>query len=342
MAKKQGENMKLEGKNVLITGGAGFIGSHLVDALIPDNQVTVIDNLTSGKQENIQHHLKRNNFTFVQGDITDLAQVRKLVRKSQVVFHLAVQCLRVSLSDPYLVHEVNATGSLNLCQAAYEENVERFVYVSSSEVYGTAKTTPMTEDHPLEPTTPYGASKLAGEAYARSYYLSFKLPVTIVRPFNCYGPREHLEGPYGEVIPRFVLRVMNGQPPVIFGDGNQTRDFTYVKDIVKGIVLACESEAMIGETVNIAAGEEVTINEIAQTVLNLLGQGGKIKPLYMDTRPGDVRRHYADISKAQKILDFRPQIEIRAGIKKYIDWLKDQNWDLKLLQKNEVIINWRT
>lgn len=264
--------MKLTGKNILITGGAGFIGSHLVDALAPTNQVTVIDNLTSGKLENIQHHLKRTDFNFIQGDIADLEQVRKPVRNSHIVFHLAVQCLRVSLSDPYLVHEVNAKGSLNLCQAAYEENVEKFVYISSSEVYGTAKKVPMTENHPLEPTTPYGASKLAGEAYARSYYLSFGLPVVIVRPFNSYGPREQMEGPYGEVIPRFVLRVMNGQPPVIFGDGNQTRDFTNVKDVVRGIVLACESEAMIGETVNIAAGKEVTINAIAQTVLNLLAQ----------------------------------------------------------------------
>jgi UDP-glucose 4-epimerase len=333
--------MKLTDKKILITGGAGFIGSHLVDTLAPANKVTVIDNLSSGELDNIRHHLGRPDFNFVRGDITDLDQVRQLVHENQIVFHLAVQCLRVSLSDPYLVHEVNGTGSLNLCQAAYEEKIERFVYISSSEVYGTAKKAPMTEDHPLEPTTPYGASKLAGEAYARSYYLSFGVPVVVVRPFNCYGPREHLEGSYGEVIPRFVLRVMNGQPPVIFGDGNQTRDFTSVKDIVRGIVMAAESEAMIGETVNIAAGQEVTINEIARNVIHLLGQDGKLEPLYMDPRPGDVRRHYADISKAKARLGFRPEIGITAGIKEYIEWLKDQKWDLKQLQKNEVLINWK-
>lgn len=332
--------MKLIGKNIIVTGGAGFIGSHLVDALAPTNQVTVVDNLSSGKLENIQSHLDRKTIEFVQADITDLEQMKKLVQENQVVFHLAVQCLRLSLSEPYLVHEVNATGSLNLCQAAYEADIERFVYISSSEAYGTAKTVPMNEDHPLEPTTPYGVSKLAGEAYARSYYLSFGLPAVMVRPFNTYGPREHLEGAYGEVIPRFVLRVINGLPPVVFGDGEQKRDFTEVRDIVRGIVAVCEYDGLIGETINIAAGREVSINELAQIVLRVLGKDGKLAPLYMDPRPGDVRRHYADISKAQQFLNFKPQIGIEDGIRNYIDWVKEQNWDLEHLQQQEVIINW--
>ncbi len=332
--------MKLVGKKILVTGGAGFIGSHLVDALAPNNQVTVVDNLSSGKLENIQSHLDRNTINFVQSDITDLEHMKKLVQENQVVFHLAVQCLRLSLSDPYLVHEVNATGSLNLCQAAYEANIERFVYISSSEAYGTAKTVPMNEDHPLEPTTPYGVSKLAGEAYARSYYLSFGLPVVMVRPFNTYGPREHLEGAYGEVIPRFVLRVINGLPPIIFGDGKQKRDFTDVRDIVRGIVAVCECEDLIGETINIAAGREVSINEVAQIILRVLGQDDKLTPLHMAPRPGDVRRHYADISKARQFLSFMPQIGIEEGIRHYIDWVKEQDWDLEYLQQQEEIINW--
>jgi UDP-glucose 4-epimerase len=334
--------MKLTGKNILVAGGAGFIGSHLVDALDPSNRVTVLDNLSSGQMENIQHHLGKRNFNFIKGDITDLEQVRKLARDNQVIFHFAVQCLRISLSDPYLVHDVNATGSLNLCQAAHEAKVERFVYISSSEVYGTAKTAPMSENHPLEPTTPYGASKLAGEAYARSYYLSFGLPVVIVRPFNTYGPREHLEGPYGEVIPRFVLRVMNDQPPIIFGDGKQTRDFTSVKDIVWGIILSCESDDLVGETVNIAAGKEVSINEVAHTVLKLLHKDSQLPPVHMEPRPGDVRRHYADIAKARRMLGFQPHVSIEAGIQQYLDWINEQHWDLQRLQQNEVVINWRT
>ncbi len=333
--------MKLAGKKILVTGGAGFIGSHLVDALAPTNEVTVVDNLSSGGADNIARHLGRGTIHFVQADIRDPKRMGELVRGNQVVFHLAAQGLRLSLFNPQAVHEVNATGTLNLCMAAQEAGVERFVYVSSSEAYGTAKTVPMGEDHPLAPTTPYGASKLAGEAYARSYYLAFGLPVVIVRPFNTYGPREHLEGVYGEVIPRFVLRVMNDLPPIVFGDGQQTRDFTEVRDIVRGILLSSECEALIGETVNIAAGREVSINEVAQIILTSLGWDGELVPLHMEPRPGDVRRHYADISKARQVLNFEPEIGITEGVQHYIDWAKEQNWDLRRLQQQERIINWR-
>ena len=333
--------MKLAGKKILVIGGAGFIGSHLVDALANANEVTVVDNLSSGNRGNIEHHLRRDTIRFVQADICDPEKMRKLIGDSQVVFHLAVQGLRVSLFNPQVVHDVNATGTLSLCMAALEAGVERFVYVSSSEVYGTATTVPMSEDHPLKPTTPYGASKLAGEAYARSYYLTFGLPVVIVRPFNTYGPREHFEGVYGEVIPRFVLRVMNDLPPIVFGDGKQTRDFTEVSDIVRGILLSSECEALIGETVNIAAGREVSINEVAQIVLSSLGWDGKLAPLHMDGRPGDVRRHYADISKARQVLNFEPEIGIAQGIQHYIDWVRDQDWDIERLQQQEMILNWR-
>jgi UDP-glucose 4-epimerase len=333
--------MKLVGKRILVTGGAGFIGSHLVDRLVTGNQVTVVDNLSSGKMENIQPHLDRGTIRFFQSDITDLDQMRRLLRDRQVVFHLAVQGLRLSLLDPYIVHEVNTTGTLNVCQAALEAGVERLVYISSSEVYGTAKTLPMDEEHPLLPTTPYGASKLAGEAYARSYYLSFGLPVVIVRPFNTYGPREHLEGVYGEVIPRFVLRVMNALPPIIFGDGCQTRDFTEVSDIVHGMLMAAECDSMVGETVNIAAGAEVSVNEVARIVIRLVGAKNRLSSVHIAPRPGDVRRHCANIAKAQQTLGFQPEIEIEAGIRRYIDWVQNQNWDIKRLQQEEVIINWR-
>lgn len=324
-----------------MTGGAGFIGSHLVDSLVKANQVTVVDNLSSGTRENVRQHLERDSIRLVEADICDAEEMKRLVQENEVVFHLAVQGLRLSLFNPLLVHEVNATGTLNLCQAALEAGIERFIYVSSSEVYGTAKTVPMDEDHPLEPTTPYGASKLAGESYARSYYLSFGLPVVIVRPFNTYGPREHFEGVYGEVIPRFVLRVMNGQPPIVFGDGAQTRDFTDVDDTVRGFMLAAECDSLVGETVNIAAGREVSINDIARTVLELLAQDDHLTPVHMDARPGDVRRHYADIGKANRVLTFKPEIDIRSGIERYIDWIRNSGWDIKSLQRQEVLINWR-
>lgn len=333
--------MELVGKRVLVTGGGGFIGSHLVEALAAKNEVTVVDNLSSACEGN-GYHAQDSGACLVNSDIRDLGQMRKLLRGNQVVFHLAVQGLRVSLFDPYLVHEVNATGTLNILQAAREAGVQKFIYVSSSEVYGTAKITPMKESHPLEPTTPYGASKLAGEAYARAFYLSFGLPVVIVRPFNTYGPREHLAGVYGEVIPRFVLRVMNGLPPIIFGDGRQTRDFTDVRDTVRGIVLAAESDSLVGDTVNIAAGKEVSVGEIARIVLNLLGRDGHLAPLHLDPRPGDVRQHYADISKAGHLLKFRPRVSIEDGIGHYVDWVRGQHWDLEHLQEREVIMNWRS
>ena len=331
--------MKLEGKKILVTGGAGFIGSHLVDALMTSNSVTVLDNLTSGEEQNISHHKGKENFNFIRGDINDVALIKGLMHDNQVVFHLAVQCLRISLSDPFLVHEVNATGTLNLCQAALEEDIERFIYVSSSEVYGTAKTAPMSEDHTLEPTTPYGASKLAGESYARSYFLTFGLPVTVIRPFNTYGPREHLVGPYGEVIPKFVSRVLNNQPPVIFGDGEQTRDFTYTEDTVRGMVAAAECDALVGDTINIADGNEVSINEIARNIISILGKS-ELQPSYRDARPGDVRRHYADISKAQKMLGFSPRVDIKTGIQKYIDFVRSQNPGTMQNGRESDAVNW--
>jgi UDP-glucose 4-epimerase len=171
--------------------------------------------------------------------------------------------------------------------------------------------------------------------------LSFDLPVVVVRPFNTYGPREHLEGAYGEVIPRFVLRVMNGLPPIIFGDGQQTRDFTEVHDIVTGIVAAGECDRLIGDSVNIAAGREVSIKDIANIIIRTLGKDGEIEPTYMEERPGDVKRHYADITKAQKVLDFQPQVGIEKGIQNYINWVKRQSWDISQLQREQVIVNWR-
>lgn len=330
--------MEISGKKVLVLGGAGFIGSHTVDRLAQENQVTVVDDLSSGTLDNISNHIERGTAHFIKADIRDGKTMSELLKGQQVVFNFAVQCLRLSLMDPMLVHEVNATGSLNLCMAAAQNRIERLVHISSSEVYGTAKGVPMNEEHPLEPTTPYGASKLAGEAYVRSYYLTFGLPAVIIRPFNTYGPREHLGGPYGEVIPRFVARCLNGLPPVIFGDGEQTRDFTEVSDIARGIVQAAECDDMVGKTVNIAAGHEASINEIARVVSELTGED--ISPIYMDARPGDVRRHWADTSKARNMFSFQASVGLEEGIARYITWLKSQGQELQELERSAILLNW--
>ena len=331
--------MEIRRKKILVTGGAGFIGSHLVDELSMNNHVIILDNFSSGERGNISHHEGRDNVVVMEGDIRDKNLLERAFNDIDIVYHLAVQCIRSSIKDPGFNHEVNATGTLNLLMKSLEHSVERFVYVSSSEIYGTAIRVPMNEEHPWKPTTVYGASKLAGELYTLAYNETYGLKSMVIRPFNTYGPREHLHGVYGEVIPRFVLRLLSGLPPVIFGDGSQTRDFTYVSDTVKGIVAASECDDMIGQYVNVARGQEVSINELAGIIAGRLGRSD-INPIYEMQRPGDVLRHYADISKAKKMFDFNPDVDIKKGIGLYIDWFLSQNYDILQLMNQEVIFNW--
>lgn len=333
--------MKIKNMSVLVTGGAGFIGSNLVDELAKGNHVVILDNFSSGRKENIIHHEGKGNVGVITGDIRDKGLLYKITRGIDVVYHLAVQCLRVSINDPEINHEVNATGTLNLCMAALENSVKRFVYVSSSEVYGAAITVPMDELHPCEPTTIYGASKLAGEKYTLAYHRTYNLSSMVVIPFNTYGPREHFEGPYGEVIPKFVLRALNNVPPVIFGDGSQTRDFTYVTDTVRGIIMASECDGMIGQTVNIARGEEVSIKELAKKIFRKLGKAD-IKPVFEKERPGDVKRHFAGVKKAEKLFGFRAKTGIDEGLDMFIKWFASQGYNMKKLLKEDVVFNWET
>jgi len=326
---------------ILVTGGAGFIGSNLVDALAEQttDEIIVADDFSSGAPENVRQHAANPRVRVVTLDIRDQNATREIMRGVEVVYHLAVRCVRVSIRDPYVVHDVNATGTLHLLTAALAEKVKRFVYCSSSEVYGTARRVPMDEEHPLVPTTPYGASKLAGEAYARAFFLTYDLPVTIVRPFNTYGPREHFEGPYGEVIPKFVVRALNDAPLVIFGDGSQTRDFTEVSDTVRGLMTAGASDALVGDVVNIARGQEVSVRALAQIVLETLPDS-KSEIEYQTPRPGDVMRHSADISKAERVLNFAPRVEIRAGVKRYVEWLQRSEFDPREMLSREKLRNW--
>jgi UDP-glucose 4-epimerase len=263
-----------------------------------------------------------------------------LSKGADVVFHMAVACLRTSINDPFLVHEINATATLNMCHASLQNNVERFIYISSSEAYGSAQYIPMDEEHPLIPTTVYGASKAAGELYTLSYWRTYGLPVVIVRPFNTYGPREPSEGYRAEVIPKFVLRAMAGLQPVILGTGHQTRDFTWVEDTVRGIIMAAGCDQLIGEAVNIARGQEVSIEKICNLVLAKLGYQ-ELKPIYSsDGRPGDVLRHYADISKAKRLLGYSPTVDIENGLEEYIQWLHNETINLEDWKEQEIVQNW--
>ena len=313
----------LDGAEAVVTGGAGFIGSHVVELLSQRESVTIVDDLSVGRLENVETSLAKSTVRFVRADVRDPDALRRAFDGASVVFHLAVQCLRLSLSDPSLVHEVNATGTLNALRAATEAGVRRFVYVSSSEVYGSAAdgASAIAEDHALLPTTPYGASKAAGELYAMSYLRSHGLAVTVVRPFNAFGPRSHALGPYGEVIPRFVARVLQGDSPVIFGDGLQTRDFTYVEDTARGIVAAAAPSAS-GSTINLGSGRETTIRDLAGHVLRACGRDD-LGPMFEDARPGDVRRHLAATGASQRLLGFRPTVDLAEGLRRYVAWIHE-------------------
>lgn len=333
--------MELKNKRIVVTGGAGFIGSHVVDQLASrGNEVIVIDDFSTGKWENIDQHRMNSHVLVRQADVRDLDTMIRLTEGVDIVFHLAVACLRVSLNDPMFVHGTNATGTLAVCQAALENNVARFVYVSSSEAYGSALRVPMDEEHPLNPTTVYGASKAAGELYALACWRTYGLPAVVVRPFNNYGPREPSEGKRAEVIPKFVMRVMAGLPPVIFGNGAQTRDFTWVEDAAWGIIMAAECDALVGDCVNIARGKEISIERICWLVLEKLGKQD-LEPVYVkNDRPGNVERHYADISKAQHLMGFSPTVDIDQGIDRYVRWIKERNPDLESWVQQEEIRNW--
>lgn len=309
----------------LVTGGAGFIGAELVAQLIAAGRaVRVLDDLSTGEPANLEEPLASGRCELVIGDVRDPRAVRACLDGVDTVFHLACVGLRRSLSEPLLCHEVNATGTLVTLEQCRHAGVRRLVHVSSSEVYGTARDDrPMDEDHPLRPTTPYGAAKLAGEAYARSAFLSFGLPVVLIRPFNAYGPRSHSEGDAGEVIPRFITRALAGQPLRIQGDGRQSRDFTHVRDIARGLVMAEASAAAVGATINLGSGVGIEIGRLAEMIRDLCGSGDP--PIeHSPTRPGDVRRLLADAGLARRLLDWTPTVSWEQGLRDVITWFAAQ------------------
>jgi UDP-glucose 4-epimerase len=327
----------LAGKRVVVTGGAGFIGSHVVDALLElGADVVAIDDLSVGDRSNLTGaHARGANL--VVGDVRDADFLDRELRGAAVVVHMACDNLRASLADPMRSHEVNATGSLVASLAAARAAVERFVYVSSSEAYGSAVREPMDEDHPLRPTTVYGAAKAAGELYAQSCMRAYDLPATVIRPFNSYGPRSHAEGTSAEVIPKMTARIRAGEPPVIFGDGSQTRDFTWVEETARGIVAATTCDELVGEAVNIAFGRGVSIRRVCDLLLDILGSD--LEPELVEARPGDVEAHYADTSKARTVLGFEAEIEIREGLERYVEWARGEQDPLELV-RTQPVRNW--
>jgi UDP-glucose 4-epimerase len=325
--------------NVLVTGGAGFIGSELTRQLATQcTHVIVVDNLTNGRPDNLKG-IVGGRVDLVVADIRDGNRMGELLRGIDIVFHLACLGVRHSIHSPRENHDVNATATLDLLRAAREAGVQRFVYTSSSEVYGTAKWAPMTEDHPTFPMTVYGASKLAGECYVRAFHRTYDYPAVVVRPFNAYGPRCHHEGDSGEVIPKFMLRCLAGLPMVVFGDGSQTRDFTYVADTARGIIAAAGCDAAIGQTINLGSGAEITINALAHAVAEATGHP-EAQVTHDIPRPGDVLRLYADSSRARELLGFAPSIDFVEGLAKLRDWYRASGRSPEELLETERVRNW--
>jgi len=299
----------------LVTGGAGFIGSHIVETLVlRGERVRVLDNFTTGKRDNVQHL----PVEVIEGDIRHLEVVRMATRGVDFVIHqAAVVSVTQSVSDPLSTHEVNVTGTFNVLMAARESVVKRVVFASSCAVYGDNDALPLQETAELRPKSPYAISKLMGELYCRAYTQMFGLPTVCLRYFNIYGPRQDPNGEYAAVIAKFAQRMKAGQPPIIYGDGLQTRDFVHVSDVVRANLQACEAERAIGEVFNIAAGQGVSLLDLVDT-LNQLGNA-QIYPQFAGPRIGDISHSTGDANRIAALLGFRTEMPLERGLRQLHD-----------------------
>ena len=304
----------------LVTGGAGFIGSHLVDALLQKgNEVVVLDNLATGLRDNLGGHWR--DLEFVRGDIRHPHGLRKAVSEAEVVFHLAASVGR-SVRFPRLDFDTNALGTLNVLRACKEEKVDRVVIASSVMVYGGLHGKRVADEtDPPAPIIPYGASKAAAEAYAMAFHHSWNLPVVVLRYFNVYGPRASPRNPYSGVVSSFMGRAARGLPPIIFGDGLQTRDFVFVDDVVRATVLAAEREKALGEIINVGSGTATPIKKLALLVLETAGLDN-LKLKHSPSRPHEYRHMRARMTKAKTLLGFRPDLEIEEGLNRTWDFIR--------------------
>jgi nucleoside-diphosphate-sugar epimerase len=307
----------------LVTGGAGFIGSHIAETLAGRGErVRVLDNFSSGKKENLSPFLAR--IELVEGDIRNLETCRSAAAGMEHVIHQAAfVSVPRSVAEPRLNNDVNITGTMNMLLAARDAGARSFVFASSSAVYGDAPGLPKREDQEIRPLSPYAVSKLAGENYCRIFHSLYGLKTTALRYFNVFGPRQDPGSHYAAVIPRFIGRILRDEPPMIYGDGEQSRDFIYVADIVEANILASGPGGAAGAVYNIACGKSTTVNVLAAGINAALKK--RVEPVYEAERPGDVRHSFADISAARKALMFRPRVSFGEGLELTVGWFRDRN-----------------
>jgi len=305
----------LKTKNVVVTGGMGFIGSHLTERLLENNKVTVIDNESTGKIENIRHLLGHKNLTVIKGSIVDL-NLTEIFKDKDYVFHLAaIPSVPRSVKDPFSSNNSNVTGTLNVLIAAKDAGIKKVIFSSSSSVYGDTPTLPKREDMPINPMSPYAITKATGEMYCRVFQDLYGLPTVSLRYFNVFGPRQDPNSQYSAVIPKFITAILNDESPVIYGDGEQSRDFTFVKNVVDANILSCESKKT--GVFNIACGRRITINQLVDYINEIAGKD--IKAKHTNLRLGDIKHSLADVSKAKEF-GYNPIDNFKDELEKVVQW----------------------
>ena len=316
---------------MLITGGAGFIGSHLCDKYVGEGHtVLCLDNFMSGNLTNVRHLLDCRNFKLISGDVRDCDLLEKIAREIDVIFHLAAQIhVDRSYIEPRLTYDINVLGTQNVLEAARLHDVPRVIVASTSEVYGSALYAPIDEKHPLNAPHPYGASKIAADRMCYAYVQTYGMNVSVLRLFNVFGPRQRDTG-YGGVISLFTRRVLSGIPPIIFGDGRQTRDYTFIEDAVSAYDAVLRHPDSISEPVNFGTGKEVSIREIAYAIIEIAGKKDLVKPAYVSARPGEVKRLICNPGRAAELLGWAPGYDFRRGLESFVEWYRTYGFDEKI------------